>query len=107
MMPGLKSMLSYATRYDKIVLAVCALLSVSSMFAPLLKSEGSKVRIEIDGMLQYEGELFAKKQLTFDGKTGPIVIETDSLGVDHRRCCGFFIASRDSHVGRENERAGQ
>lgn len=73
--------LSYATRYDKLVIAACLFLTASSLLVPLLKSEGRSFRIEIDGKLHYEGELFAEKRLTFDVIYGPFVIETSKKGV--------------------------
>lgn len=73
--------LNYATPYDKLIIALCAVLSIGSLFAPLSSAEGSRVRIVLEDVEQYQGPLFQAKKFTYHGKHGPIVIETGDQGV--------------------------
>ena len=75
------SWLKYTTFFDKIILAVCGVLTIGSFFAPLSSAAGDRFRIEIDGVLQHEGTLFSEEQWTFEDSSGRIVVETGERGV--------------------------
>jgi hypothetical protein len=82
---NIPSWLRFTTVLDRIIIILCGIASVASLFIPLTAESGNHIRIEINRKLRYQGSLFEEKLIELHGEWGDVTVETGPRGVRVRQ----------------------